>query len=204
MDFPPCRASALDKEGLGVVTMVSKRCNINNMSIINQKDYESTDPIARFEWDGQIRAHGRMTNMKRTLAHNGVALRAYMEWYPLKEQVQKVVGERAALLFVHAISSETDCLICSTFFRRILIERGENPDELQLNEQEELLVHYGRQLVNNAHLVPQDMLLRLKGWLGEEGLVTLTAFGGIMIATNIFNNALKIPLDDYLEPFRKK
>jgi SDR family mycofactocin-dependent oxidoreductase len=29
------------------------------------------------------------------------------------------------------------------------------------------------------------------------------AFGGMMIATNVFNNALKVDLDDYLFPFRK-
>jgi alkylhydroperoxidase family enzyme len=174
------------------------------MNIIEQKDYDSADAIAKAEWDGQITAHGRMTNMKRTLAHNGVALRAYMEWYPLKTEVQKLLGERATIIFVHAISGETDCLICSTFFRRILIEWDENPDELVLNDQEKLLVRYGLQLVQNPHLVSEDLLLPLKEWLGEEGLVTLTAFGGIMIATNVFNNALKIPLDDYLEPFRKK
>ena len=31
----------------------------------------------------------------------------------------------------------------------------------------------------------------------------LTAFGGLMIATNVFNNALRVDLDDYLLPFRK-
>ena len=31
----------------------------------------------------------------------------------------------------------------------------------------------------------------------------LTAFGGLMIATNVFNNALQVELDDYLQPFRR-
>ena len=33
--------------------------------------------------------------------------------------------------------------------------------------------------------------------------MTLTAFGGLMIATNVFNNALRVDLDEYLHPFRK-
>jgi hypothetical protein len=31
----------------------------------------------------------------------------------------------------------------------------------------------------------------------------LTAFGGLMVATNLFNNALKVDLDDYLHAYRK-
>ena len=41
-----------------------------------------------------------------------------MTWYPLRDTVQPFLGERLTTLFAHAISSETDCLICSTFFRR--------------------------------------------------------------------------------------
>jgi alkylhydroperoxidase family enzyme len=38
----------------------------------------------------------------------------------------------------------------------------------------------------------------------EEAIVTLTAFGALMVATNVVNNALEIPLDDYLEPYRRE
>jgi hypothetical protein len=34
--------------------------------------------------------------------------------------------------------------------------------------------------------------------------VTITAFGALMVATNVVNNALDIPLDEYLEPYRKE
>ena len=33
--------------------------------------------------------------------------------------------------------------------------------------------------------------------------MALTAFGALMVATNVFNNALDVDLDDYLEPYRK-
>ena len=38
-------------------------------------------------WDEQVERHGRMTNMKRTLAHSPEALKALMEWYPLRDKV---------------------------------------------------------------------------------------------------------------------
>ena len=29
------------------------------------------------------------------------------------------------------------------------------------------------------------------------------SFGALMVATNVFNNALRVPLDEYLEPYRR-
>ncbi len=49
-----------------------------------------------------------------------------MEWYPLRDEVAGFLGDRATTLFAHAISTQSDCLICSTFFRRILIDVGDS------------------------------------------------------------------------------
>ena len=57
-----------------------------------------------------------------------------------------MLGERRTWLFCHAISTQSDCLICSTFFRRLLIDGGEDPAELQLDEFDELIVDLGRRL----------------------------------------------------------
>lgn len=164
---------------------------------------DSALPAARRLLDQQRAAHGRTTNMKRTLAHSPVALQALMTWYDLHGEVSAFLGIRPTTLFVHAISAQTDCLICSTFFRRWLIEAGENPDALKLNEQEQTLVDFGRQLVRNANAVSDELFARLRTFLAPEQLVSLTAFGGMMIATNTFNNALQVDLDEYLLPFRK-
>jgi alkylhydroperoxidase family enzyme len=158
---------------------------------------------SRIELERQIAANGRTTNMKRTLARSPVALTALMQWYALYDAVFPVLGARRTTLFVHAISTQTNCLICSTFFRRWLAEQGENPDQLILDEQEQTLVDYGRQLVVDANRVSDALYAKLAAWLTPEQIVNLTAFGGLMIATNVFNNALQVDLDDYLQPFRR-
>lgn len=162
-------------------------------------------PAASVELASAHEAAGtRMTNMKWTLAHAPAALRALLEWYPLHEQVVAFLGERRATLFCHAISTETDCLICSTFFRRILIDAGENPDALGLDEDDELVVAFGMRLAHDAHAVDDDLYGRLAERYTDEQIVLLTAFGAIMLATNVFNDALRVPLDAHLEPYRAR
>src|SRR3990170_4315859 len=166
-------------------------------------DTETAPPDARAAADAHVRGHARMTNMKRTLLHSLPAFHALMEWYPLRDTVQPFLGERLTTLFAHAISAETDCLICSTFFRRILIESGENPDQFALDEREKLVVEFGRQLAKPFARVPDGLFTRLAAAFTEEQIVALTAFAALMVATNIFNNALDVDLDGYLEPYRK-
>src|SRR5262245_66431392 len=89
---------------------------------------------------------GRMTNMKWTLAHSPVALDALLQWYPLFDALVPVVGERRMWILSHAISTRSDCLICSTFFRRLLIDAGEDPGDLRLDEFDEPSAEFGRRL----------------------------------------------------------
>src|SRR6188508_1749383 len=89
----------------------------------------------------QVRLHGgRITNMKSTLLGHVPSFKAYMEWYTLKDELVPYIGERAVSLFSYAISTENDCLICSVFFRKILIDSGENVDDPQVTEAEQLLM----------------------------------------------------------------
>jgi hypothetical protein len=144
---------------------------------------------------------GRMTNMKWTLAHSPVALDALLQWYPLFDALVPVVGERRMWILSHAISTRSDCLICSTFFRRLLIDAGEDPGDLRLDEFDELIAEFGRRLVDDPHSVDDALHARLKEHLSDAEIVTLTAFGAIMIATNVFNDALGVELDGYLETY---
>ena len=144
---------------------------------------------------------GRLTNMKRTLLHAPPAFMAYMEWYTLAKELEPFIGKRGVYIFSHAISTQNDCLICSAFFRKILKDQGENPDELVLNEQETLLAAYGKLLASTPHAIPDDIHARLKASFDAREIVLLTAFAGIMIATNLFNTALKVDLDEYLHGY---
>ena len=159
-------------------------------------------PEASAELEAIAAAHGRVTNMKRTLARSPAALRALMTWYDLRDEIRPFLGERLTNLFAHAISAGTDCLICSTFFRRILIDAGEDPDDLRLDERDQAVVDYGRQLARDPNGVTEELFARLSIEFTPEQVVVLTAFGGLMVATNLVNNALRIELDEYLIPYR--
>jgi alkylhydroperoxidase family enzyme len=173
------------------------------MARIPPLSQEQAPAGSRVILDAQRSAHGIVTNMKRTLAHSPTALRALMTWYDLHAEVVGFLGNRRTTLFAHAISSQSDCLICSTFFRRWLIESGENPDRLELDERDRTIVIFGRQLARDANAVSNDLFAALRQFLEPSQIVTLTAFAGLMIATNVFNNALQVELDEYLLPFRR-
>jgi alkylhydroperoxidase family enzyme len=166
-------------------------------------DTEAAAPDARSAAEAHVRTHARMTNMKRTLLHSLPAFRALMEWYPLRDTVQPFLGERLTTLYAHAISAETDCLICSTFFRRMLIQTGENPDRLKLDERETAVLEFGRALAVSPYKVPEEVYRRLVDYFTPPQIVALTAFGALMVATNVVNNALEVELDEYLQPYRK-
>jgi alkylhydroperoxidase family enzyme len=173
------------------------------MSRVPQMDYAGAREAAREAHDQHLREQGRITNMKRTLLQSVPAFHALMEWYPLRDAVRPFLGDRLTTIFAHAVSSENDCLICDTFFRRILIDAGEDPERLVLSDVEREVVAYGRALAHSPHRVPDEVWAPLAKRFDHEQLVALTAFGALMIATNVINNALQVPLDGYLEAYRK-
>src|ERR1044072_9461615 len=93
------------------------------MPRISPLEHDDMPPDARAAHDRHLET-ARITNMKRTLLRSVPAFDALMTWYPLRDTVKPFLGERLTTLFAHAVSSETDCLICSTFFRRVLVDSG--------------------------------------------------------------------------------
>ena len=171
------------------------------MARITPVDESSAPPASQDIAAAHLASGSRMTNMKWTLAHSPVALDALLTWYPLHDQVEPVLGQRRTWLFCHAISTASDCLICSTFFRRLIIDAGEDPGELQLDEFDELIVEFGRRLGTDPHSVDDALYTKLAERLDTAQIVTLTAFGAIMVATNVFNDALRVDLDGYLHQY---
>ncbi|MGN1117875.1 MAG: carboxymuconolactone decarboxylase family protein [Acutalibacteraceae bacterium] len=174
------------------------------MSYLSMMDYETSSDEVRREFDDQIQKHGRITNMKKTLLHSVPAFKAYMEWYTLYDLIVPFVGERALSLYCYAISKGNDCLICGSFFRKILIDAGEDPDNPNLSETESLLMELGQAICVDAHHIPDYIYDDLKKLFNEEQIVLLLSFAGIMYATNLFNTIAKVPLDEVLYKYKLK
>ena len=167
-------------------------------------EYENAGEEVKKLWDEHESAH-IMTNMKRTLLHHPLSFKVMMEWYPLYEKVAAIegVGALGADIYSYAISSANDCLICETFFRKILIDAGRNPDALDLSEKERILTEYGRACVKQPVKVSDDLYARMREHFSEEEMVLLTTFAGMMIATNLINHALAVDLDQRLIGYEK-
>lgn len=174
------------------------------MPRVSAIDYEAADESIKAEFDNQINKNGRITNMKRTLLHSKPAFQALMEWYPLRDELLKFLSEREFNLFAYSISTQNNCLVCSTFFRKILIDSGENPDTSLLTEKETLLLEFGRQCATDPNTINDDLFYALKIQFTEMQIVVLTAFAGLMIATNLINNVLEVDLDDYLLSYTER
>jgi hypothetical protein len=174
------------------------------MTFLPITSYDSLDDEARAASDQQVASHGgRITNMKATLLSHVPSFRAYMEWYTLRDELVPYIGERAVSLFSYAISEENDCLVCSVFFRRILIDSGENVDDPQVTETEQLLMDWGRLIARDPHAIPDEMFARLEAAFTPTLRVILVAFAGQMVATNLINMVGRVPLDEVLYDYRK-
>jgi hypothetical protein len=174
------------------------------MAYISQVEYENASEEVKAQFDDQIKKHGRITNMKKTLLHSVPAFKALMEWYPLEKEVEKFLGERATNFYCYAISTQNQCLICSTFFRKILVDLKIDFDHFTFTEEENEIIEYGRFLVQDPANIPEELFTKLEKRYTQEQIVLLTAFGSMMIATNLINTALKVELDDILVPYTKR
>jgi alkylhydroperoxidase family enzyme len=145
--------------------------------------------------------NARITNMKSTMGKALPVFKVYMEWYDLYREVIKITGERMAYLFAHAVSQGSNCPLCTTFFRKIIIEHGEKPEELVLSADEQTLLDFGSAMANNKGEVPDELYRLIAATYTEAEIIILIGFAGQMIATNIFNNALEVQIDEYLGPY---
>lgn len=140
----------------------------------------------------------RITNMKSTMGRSVLVFNIYMQWYDLYEQVKAIVGSRAAYLFAHAISEGSNCPLCTTYFRKVIVDNGEDPKDLLLSDTDQALLDFGSAIANNKGEVPDGLYAQMAQAYSETELVVLVGFAGQMIATNIFNNVFEVQIDGYL------
>ena len=145
---------------------------------------------------------GRITNMKSTLGYSLIAFEAYMQWYPLYTEVEKILGTRMASLYAHSISCAADCPLCSTFFRKIIIDSGETPEKLELSETEKDVLNFGSAITKHKGNIADHLYNKVAINYKDNEMIVLIAFAGIMIATNVFNNVIETEIDEYLSAYR--
>jgi hypothetical protein len=153
-------------------------------------------------FEKHVREHqSRITNMKATMGRSVLAFEIYMRWYDLYEKVKTITGERLAYLFAHSISVGSNCPLCSTYFRKVIIENGEKPEGLVLTDEEQLVLDFGSQVSINSGVIDEELYKKMASKYSEEDLVALVAFAGQMIATNVFSNVFEVEVDEYLAPY---
>ncbi|MDR3354291.1 MAG: hypothetical protein LBO21_04580 [Synergistaceae bacterium] len=135
--------------------------------------------------------NGKLTNMVGTLLHSWPSFTA-MEFYPIRNELIKVVGERAVYLYCYAISVEDECPVCSIYHSKLLDEIGIGFEESCFTDTERVLVDYGRALARDANHINEDIYKRLKDNFSDAEIVLITAVGCKMIASNLFNSALRV------------
>ncbi|TIX95138.1 MAG: hypothetical protein E5V17_04275, partial [Mesorhizobium sp.] len=66
------------------------------------------------------------------------------------------------------------------------------------------LIKFGKAVAADANAVPEEVWAALKSRYDDTLLVNLVAFAGIMVATCLFTNAVRVDLDPELEGYRKR
>lgn len=174
------------------------------MAMIPPIDYATASNETRAEHDRELALRGRMTNMKRILLHSPAAHRIYAEWFTLRDLLKPTLDDRAIWLFSKAVSETMRAEIPVTFFRRALIDSGLDPEAIQPTADEALLIAFGKAVAADANAVPDETWAALKARHDETLLVNLVAFAGIMVATCVFTNAVRVDLDPELEAYRRR
>ena len=109
------------------------------MSYISKIDPETAGEKEKEVIRDHLAQGYRLTNEKLTLLHNAEAFKAIEDSsYTLDRELQRLIGKRAGDFFEYAISEENDCLVCSTYFRKLLKDNGIDFDTFQFTKKEEL------------------------------------------------------------------
>lgn len=168
-------------------------------------DWQSTaapDDIVELAAAERSRA-GRITNMKGVLLHSAPSFKLFSAVLPLKERLRATLGVRAVDVFSLAISEDSNCLLCSLYFRRALLAHGVDPNGYEPTEDEAALIEIAHRIAGEpvAHRMPPPKALKvLEAKYGAETVVAVVSYGSAMLATNRLNTTLGIPIDDDLLP----
>jgi len=172
------------------------------MARIQPVNENEISPSLKQAFEKHVIEYGaRITNMKATLGHSLPSFEIYMEWYVLYDEIKKILGERLAYLYAYSISFASNCPLCSTFFRKIIIDAGENPESLEVNPDENKLLDFGSSIAVSQGNISDDLYNEVAAMYTPQQMVMLIAFAGQMIATNVFSNVIQTDIDEYLSDY---
>lgn len=144
---------------------------------------------------------GTITNTQATLGHSLEAFEIYMQWYPLYASLGKILGRRLVLLYGYSISTAASCNLCIAYFRKKIIEDGDNPESLSLTASEKAVMDFGSCIARYHGNIADHLYNEVARDYSVSEIVTLIAFAGQTIAMNIFNNTAETALDEYLKGY---
>ena len=160
------------------------------MGRISQIDPETAPAEVKAAIWKHIAEGRKITNEKRTLLHN--------------------VNAFNAVEVASAVSVSNDCLVCTTYFSKLLREEhGIDPKHFHLTHRQEMLMNFGKKVGHAPKEITDEEFFALKEEFlknggkdgepvdeekAEEIMVVLTAMGVMMVANNYVNDILKVDL----------
>lgn len=163
------------------------------MPRIQKMDLNTASEDVKNTVEQHIAKGHRITNEKLTLLHNIPSFLTLEESsYTLDDELQRLIGKRAADFFEYAISVQNECLVCTTYFSKLLKSNHIDVKTFAFTEEEKVLMEYGQAIAKDPKHVPDELFERLRTFFNEEQLVAITTMGVMMIANNYFNDILQV------------
>lgn len=164
------------------------------MARISEINLETASPAVKKAVEAHIASGHKITNVKRTMLHHLPSFNTLeVGSYDLDDDLQRLIGKLDGDIFEYAISVENECLVCSTYFSRLLRnEHHIDPANFAFSPRQELLIDYAKAMTKNPRQVPDDLFARLKAEFSDEEIIAITTMGVMMIAMNYFNEILQI------------
>lgn len=170
------------------------------MARITEIDIEKASEEVKSTVSAHLAKGHRITSEKRTLLHNVTAFLALEESsYSLDDELQKLIGKRAADFYEYAISVKNDCLVCSAYFTNLLKKNNIDFETFDFTDRERLLIEYGQAIAENPKGISDELFERMKSEFTEEEIVVITTMGVLMIANNYFNDILQVNPEEIVD-----
>lgn len=130
---------------------------------------------------------GPLSDLDRALLGSVPVFDAYARWFEVREELARLVGDRAVTLLSLAISESARAPYCTALFRREVVDAGDDPDAPQVTEVERLIIDWGHAIGSDAAAIPPELVERVEAAFKPSTRVVLAGFAGLMLAVACFS-----------------